>query len=151
MIDVFFCYSHDDEPLMHSVRKQLVLYDRQKRIAKWYDRNIHPGTDWKGQIDSHLLHARIILLFVSPSFFDSDYCYDTEMKQALLQHVEGTSVVIPVILRPCLWKDAPFSNLQALPKDGRAITEWQNQDAACKDVADGVMAVVRDLEEGRSN
>jgi hypothetical protein len=31
MIDIFFSYAHEDEGLMHAVRKQLVIFDRQKK------------------------------------------------------------------------------------------------------------------------
>jgi hypothetical protein len=150
MIDVFFSYSHEDEELMHQVRQQLVLYDRLGLINKWHDREIPPGSEWNEKIDHHLRTSGIILLLVSQNFFDSDYCYETEMKQALLQHEEGVSVVIPVILRPCNWQISPFGHLQALPKDGLPITEWTNHDRACKDVADGVMSIVTELEARRN-
>ncbi len=134
---------------MHRVRRQLIIFDRLGLIAKWYDRKIRPGSEWKGEIDHHLRHAGVILLLVSPDFFASDYCYDVEMEQAIRQHEAGDSVVVPIILRPCPWQQAPFAHIQALPKDGRSITEWPNRDSACKNVADNIMTVVNALEAKR--
>lgn len=145
MIDIFFSYAHEDGDWVDRVRQQLVLFDRQGLIAKWYDRQILPGAKWKDQIADHLTQAGIILLFVSPNFFDSDYCYEVEMQRALRQHEEGRSVVIPIILRPCAWQTAPFGHLQALPKDGQPITEWPNRDRACTEVAEGIIQVVMEL------
>ena len=144
-IEIFFSYAHEDETLMHDVRRQLIVYDRQEIIKKWYDRKVLPGEEWMGQIDHHLTHAHIILLFVSPHFIESKYCYNVEVAEALRRHKAGLTTVIPIILRPCPWQDAPFGHLQALPQDGRAITLWRNRDEACLNVAEGVMEVVHKI------
>ncbi len=60
----------------------------------------------------------------------SDYCSDIEVKRAMERHETGEAVVIPVILRPTHWKGAPFSKLQALPKNAKSVTEWENVDSA---------------------
>jgi TIR domain-containing protein len=144
-IEVFFSYAHEDEPLMDEVRRQLVVFDRQGLIKKWHDRLIPPGADWRGRIDERLAHSDVVLLFISPSFFDSDYCYEAEMTEAMRLHRIKSAAVVPIILRPCAWEIAPFARLQALPTDGRPITTWPNRDAACLDVAEGVMRVVNEL------
>jgi hypothetical protein len=146
-IDIFFSYAHEDEKLMHSCRQQLVLFERQELIRKWHDRQIPPGSDWKGQIDERLRAARIILLFISPHFFDSDYCYDAEMMEALRRERSGEARVIPIILRPCKWETSDFSHLQVLPVDGKPVTRWSNQDEAFLNVAEGIMRVVSELQD----
>jgi TIR domain len=130
---------------MNDVRRQLVVFDRQDLIKKWHDRLIPPGADWRDQIDDRLAHSDIILLFVSPDFFESDYCYEAEMAEAMRRHRAGSARVIPIILRPCAWQTAPFADLQVLPRDGRPITTWPNRDEACLDVAEGVMRAVREI------
>jgi hypothetical protein len=127
-VEVFFSYAHEDELL-----------------RDWHDRQISAGTEWAGQIDSHLNTARIILLLVSPDFIASDYCYDVEMQRALARHEAGEARVIPVILRPTDWHSASFSKLQALPKDGKSITEWRNRDKAFLDVAQGIRRAASEL------
>jgi hypothetical protein len=149
-VEIFFSYAHEDEELMNDVRRQLTVYDRQNEIVKWYDRLIMPGGEWAGEIDDRLRRARITLLFVSPHFIESEYCYDVEMAEALRRHETGQTVVIPIILRPCPWRDSPIGQLQALPRDGRAITLWPNRDEVCLDVAEGVMSVVRRISSAGS-
>jgi len=148
-VNIFFSYAHADEELMHAVRQQLAIFDRQDLIRKWYDRKIYPGSEWKNEIDEHLAEAGIVLLFISPAFFDSDYCYEAEMAEALRRHERGEAVVIPVILRPCLWHSAPFGRLQALPKDGKPITQWSDRDEACQDIAQGIMKVVEQIRRAK--
>jgi hypothetical protein len=90
-----------------------------------------------------------VLLFVSPHFIDSRYCYEIEGETALRRHLAGEARVVPVILRPCPWQHTPFANLQALPRDARPISQWHNRDEACLDVANGVMALVDELTNER--
>jgi hypothetical protein len=141
-VDIFFSYAHEDETLMDDVRRHLILFDRQGLIRKWHDRQIPAGASWKGQLDERLRIAKVILLFVSPDFFASDYCYEQEMAEALRRHEQGTAVVVPIILRPCAWQTAPFAHLQALPADAKPVSTWVDRDTACLDVAQGLMRVI---------
>jgi hypothetical protein len=103
---------------------------------------IGAGEEWKGAIDRNLEEAQIVLLLISPDFLASAYCYDIETKRAVERHDRGEARVIPVILRPCDWHEAPFGKLQALPRDGKAVTSWRNRDEAWKDVAQGIRRAV---------
>jgi len=82
-IEIFFSYAHEDDDLMNDVRRQLVVYERAGRILKWHDRQIPPGREWRHVIDARLQSAKIVLLFVSPHFLDSDYCYEVEARPRL--------------------------------------------------------------------
>ena len=144
-IEVFFSYAHEDEALRDELAKHLRLLERQHVIAGWHDRRIAAGTEWAGAIDDHLRTARIILLLVSSDFLASDYCYDVEVQHAMARHEAAEARVIPIILRPVDWQPAPFGKLQALPKDGQAVTSWPNQDEAFVDIARGVRTVSEKL------
>jgi hypothetical protein len=145
LVQIFFSYSHKDEKLMHKVRQQLIPFEREGIIVKWHDREIRAGQEWNPIIKKKLLSSHIILLLVSPDFMESRYCYNLEMKEALARHKRGEAVVIPVILRPCLWQKTPIGELQALPKDGKPITNWSKIDDATLDVATGIVEVVQRL------
>src|SRR5438477_8082544 len=82
-VEIFFSYAHEDEQLMNDVRRQMIVFERNGRILKWHDRQIPPGADWKQQIDWRLGQAKIILLFMSPHFIESHYCYEVEGQAAL--------------------------------------------------------------------
>jgi hypothetical protein len=145
MIEIFFSYAHADEALMDEVRRQLIIHERNGRIVKWHDRQIPPGDEWRTHVDHRLNRAQVILLFVSPHFIESKYCYEIEGRRALERHAQGTARVVPIILRPCAWHDAPFSKLQALPRDGKPISQWDDIDVASLDAASGVMKVVDEI------
>src|SRR5262245_2305666 len=144
-LEVLFSYAHEDEKLRDELVKHLSLLQRQGVITAWHDRKITAGTEWAGAIDAHLQSAQIILMLVSADFMASDYCYDVEMQRAMARHEAKEARVIPVILRPVDWQDAPFGKLQALPTDGKPITNWLNQDDAFVNVARGIRAVAQEL------
>ncbi len=125
----------------------MALLKRTGLSTDWYDRDIDAGAEWAREIDTHLNHADIILLLVSPDFIASDYCYNLEMMRALERHQAGEASVIPIILRPVSWKETPFGKLQALPEGGKAVTTWSNRDEAFLHITEGIRKVVEKLSE----
>jgi hypothetical protein len=135
MANVFFSYSHKDEPLRDELEVHLAMLKREGAISAWHDRKILVGDALNGEIYERLNDAQVILLLVSPDFLASAYCYDVEVKRAMQLHEQGRARVIPVILRPCDWQaSAPFAKLLAAPKDGKPITKWADRDEAWLDV-----------------
>jgi hypothetical protein len=140
---VFFSYSHADEPLRDEIEKQLSMLKREGVIAAWHDRRISAGTEFASVIDAHVQTADVILLLVSADFLASDYCFDIEVKRAMERHDAGQAVVIPVILRACDWHRAPFGKLNASPRDGKPITQHADRDQALLEVAQAVLGAAR--------
>jgi len=141
-VSLFYSYSHKDEALREQLEKHLAILQRHQIISGWHDRAIPAGSVWEQQIHEHLETADIILLLVSADFLASDYCWGKEVTRAMERHEAGTARVIPVLLRAVDWTGAPFSTLQALPKDARPVTSWSNPDEAFADIARGIRQVV---------
>src|SRR5579862_6268056 len=137
-LEIFCCYARKDEQLLQTLKAHLMPLQRQGRITIWSDIDIDAGEQWEKEITKHLNTAQIILLLISPDFMMSEYSYNNEMKRAMERHEKGEAKVVPIILRPVIWQGAPFGMLQALPAKGKAITTWQNVDAAFVSVAEGI-------------
>lgn len=146
-IRVFISYAHKDERFRLALEPHLKLLQRQGLIATWHDRLIKPGTEWADVIDANLEQAKIILLLVSSDFLASDYCYEIELKRALERHEKQEAVVIPVIIRDCNWKGAPFDKLQGLPKDFKAVDLWPKRDTAWRNVANGIEKAAQSIRK----
>jgi hypothetical protein len=144
-ISLFYSYSHRDEVLRSELEAHLSFLRRSKLIAEWPDRMIGAGDEWKGEIDRQLAEADIILLLVSADFIASDYCWGEEMAKTLARHQLGEARVIPVILRPCRWRSTPLGRLQAVPRDGKPVSEWPNIDAAWDDIASSIERVCHEI------
>jgi tetratricopeptide (TPR) repeat protein len=143
--EVFISYSHQDQSLRNELDTHLANLKRQAIITSWYDGDIKPGEELQPQIIEHLNSAQIILLLISPDFLASDFCYSIEMKKAIAKHEANQARVIPIILRSTNCKGAPFEKIQALPMDGKPVTDWPNQDNAFLDIVRGIRKAIDDL------
>jgi len=145
MAKLFFSYSHKDEALRDELDKHLSTLKRQGFIETWHDRRIVAGDVLVHDISQNLEAADVILLLVSSDFLDSDYCYDIEMTRAMARHEAGAARVIPVILRPCHWHDAPFGKLMATPPDGKPVTRFPTLDDAFVEVVTAIKSALKQL------
>jgi energy-coupling factor transporter ATP-binding protein EcfA2 len=150
-IRLAFSYSHGDQKLRDQLETHLRLLQRQGLISTWHDRKIMPGDKWGGVIDNNFTRSDLILLLVSADFLASDYCYEMEMKSALERQARGEAKVVPIILRACNWQSGPLGKLQAIPKDGRPITSWPNQDEAWNEVTGAIRRLLEPPIEQKEN
>ena len=126
---IFLSYSHNDESYKEQLFKSLRQLRWKDEINIWDDRQIPAGADWKAEIDSNLNSADIIVLLVSSDFLVSDFIEKIELKRAMEREAAGDTLVIPVIIRPCLWKDSPVADFQVLPKDGKPVSKLDPDEA----------------------
>lgn len=115
------------------------------RITGWHKREVYAGQEWAEVIDQHFNTAQIILLLISPDFMASPYHYGVEMMQALKRHQRGEAHVIPILLRPVFYEEAPFAYLSLLPANGKAITTWTHRDEAFTDIVRGLNLILEKL------
>jgi hypothetical protein len=144
-LKLFYSYSPRDEALRGGLDAHLGLLKHQGHIEDWHQGLIGAGAERDAAIGDHLAKADVILLLVSATFIAASY--GEEIARAIARHDAGEAVVIPVALRPCDWKDAPFEKLQALPKNRRPVTKWKDRDEAWADVAAGIRRAVEALKE----
>jgi O-acetyl-ADP-ribose deacetylase (regulator of RNase III) len=139
---VFISYAREDEKLRDKLANHLGGLIAGGHISVWTDGEIVPGQEWAPAITRHLDEADIILLLVTASFLGSTFIGRVELVRALERHRRDEATVIPVILRPADWQSAGLEGLQALPKDGKAVSTWTDQDTAFLDIAHGLRRVV---------
>src|SRR5262245_36343486 len=72
-----------------------------------------------------------------------------EMKRAMERHELGKADVIPILLRPVLFTEAPFAKLQMLPTNGKPVMRWRDRDSAFVDIAYGIEKVAQKYSAGR--
>lgn len=153
-IKVFLSYSHKDDELKKEFCDHLAVLQNNQLIAAWQDRNIDAGLEWADAIHQNLEQAEIILLLVSSAFMASRYCYSIEMQQALKRHKTGAATVIPVIIRDSSWTTSPLGQLQAVPRDNRAVATWGDQfarDTAWRQVTEEITKVAQGMIDRRQS
>src|SRR5262249_25886520 len=135
--DVFISYSQKDRDWWDKLAAHLSTMRRRGHIAHWFDGDIAPGTEWRKQILAHLNSAPIILLLISADFMASEFCSSIELTRAIERHDADEARVIPILLRPTDWEDAPFAKLAFLPSNHKPVSKWDNEDDAFLNVVEG--------------
>jgi len=143
---IFLAYSRKDSEYLNEFKTHIAPIERSGEVTIWYDGKIVPGSTWETEIKDRLHNADIILLLVSANSIASDYFYNKEMKDALVRHSNGSARVVPLILRPCAWKATPLSKLQAIPKNGKAVTSWEDRDEAYSDAVTQLWNMINSIQ-----
>ena len=143
---VFISYSHKDAVALDRLHTHLAVFRRDGRIDDWVDRDILAGGEIDAEIAERLESSGLFLLLVSPDFLASDYCVGREMQRALERHRSGDARVVPIIAEPSDWKSTSLRELKALPRDGKPISEWTNENNAYLDVVQELRRIL-DAEE----
>lgn len=141
-VQIFISYSHADDRVLERLHKHLAMMQRDALISAWSDHQILPGANLNAAISSELEKADIFLALLSPDYLASNYCYEKEFEFALERSREGALRVVPVIAEPCDWLSSPFQEFLALPKEGKAISEWTNANNAYLDIVTGLRRLV---------
>jgi predicted MPP superfamily phosphohydrolase len=116
LIEIFISYAPEDEAYRVKLEKHLTGLKRQNLITSWSAAEVNASEDGKQVTHAHLRSARVILLLVSADYLNSDECYDVEMQTAVERHAKGEAAVIPILLRDCNYKLAPFKSLNVVPR-----------------------------------
>lgn len=127
-VNVFIAYAREDSEIKERLKKNLkAIFRNNQEDSLWDDGDIHAGDDWKKAIHKALEQADIFLLLLSPDFIASDFCYDTEMQEAMEKHQKEEAIIIPLQIRACSWQNTPLKDLQILPEDKKAIHRSNEQ------------------------
>src|ERR1044071_5576205 len=112
---VFISYAHSDNENTDASKRwlnrllehlePLVLQDR---VDAWADTGIEGGEQWDESIESKLLDADVAVLLVSPAFLASKYIRSSELPVLLMNAMNEGRMVIPIILRPCMFAETKF-------------------------------------------
>lgn len=129
-MEAFISYSHKDEKYLERLKVHLSQMKRDGLINDWTDHAIRAGATLDNEISSALASSNLFIALVSPDYIASNYCYKREFETALKRQAEGRLTIVPIIVEPCDWHSTPFSKFKAVPKDGKAISEWTNPNIA---------------------
>ena len=136
--NAFISYAHADEKHLERLHKHLAMLRRDGRLQAWSDHAIIPGDHVGQTISAALDQSSLFIALVSPDYLNSNYCYEKEFQRALQLQAEGRLRVAAVILEPCDWLNSPFSEILVLPKDGKPVSEWTNENTAYLNAVEGI-------------
>lgn len=143
MAHAFISYTHIDAHYTERLHVHLAQLKRESLLTSWYDGEIAAGQQIERAIDQELKIADLFLALVSPDYLASNYCYNIEFQQAQQLHEAAKLVIIPIIVQPCDWKSSPFGKFKAIPKDGKPVSEWTNENNAFLNIVDEIRKLIK--------
>ncbi len=146
-INLFIAFSEADTEVKDELVEHLGFLRREGQIEVWHKQLIGAGENLEDKQKEALQKAQIILLLISSDYISSDEAFENEVKPAIERHQQGQSKVIPVIVRDCLWKTGMLSQLSPLPVGGKSVNQWQDRDAAFKNIVSEIQKLVARFRE----
>ncbi|MBA3284393.1 MAG: toll/interleukin-1 receptor domain-containing protein [Nitrosopumilus sp.] len=144
-MQAFISYSHLDNKMLEILHKHLAQLKREQEITAWTDNDILAGSNFEKEINSTLEKANLFIALLSPDYIASKYCYEKEFTKALELQEEGKLLIVPIILEDCDWEHTPFAKFKALPRDGKAISTWENLHTAFLDVIQNLRSLTKNF------
>ncbi len=128
---IFIAYAPEDQALCGELRKQLnalkgPIWDQSKILA---------GQDVNRETLKELEDAKIILVLLSADFLSSK-------EKLIMTIIQQKAIIVPILLRPCLWQVTDFKAMQILPRNGKAVTSHTNTDEAFFNIAMEIKAIL---------
>jgi hypothetical protein len=134
-------YATRDESFYRELQTYLVLWHTKGHI-RWLD--ISAGVDIEQTLLTFVQQADLILLLISPSFFDPGVCRRA-MERALAEQARRNVPVVPVLARASDWKESDCGTLKALPENELPIAEWEHRERAYENIRAGLARFVPSL------
>ncbi|HEY0754947.1 MAG TPA: FxSxx-COOH system tetratricopeptide repeat protein [Ktedonobacteraceae bacterium] len=125
---VYCVHTREERAWREKLAMHLSQLARDGLLELWDERESEPGADWQREQDEELERAGLILLLVSPAFVASPFCASSGLARLLERQRRGQALVVPLLLRPCDWRTAPFGHLRPLPTDERCISQWSERE-----------------------
>src|SRR5205085_1933785 len=107
------------------------------------------GADIRATIERQLNSAQIVVILVSSDYLHDDVLYHQELLHVLERKRGGLVVVVPVIVRPCMWEADCFSSVQVLPRSERPVSSWEARDDAWVHIARELRELVLEMRDAR--
>lgn len=128
-------YAPEDEAIKTALDGQLNPIKRTEFIETWDESQLRGGDETESEIARRIEEADIILPLITAHFFGSDAIFEHQLQLALRRHEAKKTVVIPLLMRACIWEGSPLDALKAtiLPRNLTAMDKQDNPETALAD------------------
>lgn len=110
---IVICYAERDRRWLERLQIHLKPLQMQDLIDPWDNTRILPGQLYRDEVERALSTARAVILLVSADLLASGSIIGNELPSILYRHEKAGAAVLPLILRPCLFRQSPLKEFQA--------------------------------------
>lgn len=149
-LSIFISHAPDDDPFCQALDLHLANLKQQGQVEVWSALKISGGEEPQAVIIERLRSADLVVLLVSADFMNSKRCMGVGLGRALERHEMGAARVMPVIVRPCHWRGAPFAHLEVLPNGGQPVNKSEGAWLSVVEKIAGIIESGRRSSAGQS-
>lgn len=137
---IFISYCHSDMQWLNRLQIHLKPLEQEGIIDLWVDTKITAGMIWKDKVQEALDLAKVALVLVSADFLASDFVIKHELPQLLSNASSSGTIIIPMVLSPCLFKKSPLAIFQSVnsPESPLSSLDYNAQELILVRVAEVV-------------
>lgn len=99
MHNIFVSYSRKDSPWVNRLYKHLRPLASIGLFELWSDTDIAPGENWRTAIQHAIKSASVIIIIISPDYFESNTIANEELPQLLKVAIKRSLPIIPIIVK----------------------------------------------------
>ncbi|HEU5230189.1 MAG TPA: TIR domain-containing protein, partial [Ktedonobacteraceae bacterium] len=103
-----------DSAFLETWETYLLPLQQAGLITFWSKSQLSVGANQQEQMLAHLDQANYIVFLLSADFFACNICLAL-MDEGLLRQQQGSTVVIPLLVRPVAWQNSPLGVFTCLP------------------------------------
>ncbi len=126
-----------DESWRTQLCKHMNILTLNGSVRVWHSGLVPLGQEQETIIKEEIAAADVIVVLVSPDLLASRDC----MAIVHMASSDGKSMIVPVIVKFCGWKQTLLGRLQCLPRNQRPISSWRIRDAAFEEVVMEIRAL----------
>lgn len=124
---VFISYSHQDKGTLAEVQRH--FKPLKASIDPWDDERIAGGQKWKEEIRKAIKETKVAILLISTDFLGSEFIASEELPPLLHAAEKEGAVILPVILKPCLFDQfEDLNQFQALNPPNNPLSKMDQNE-----------------------
>lgn len=120
-LTIFCASAPEDERFYQELATHLRVLGERGHCHLKHAGDIAVGSDFVATLIQQVDQADLVLLLLSSDFFCSVCRTDTTVQQRL-ESKARQKCLIPLLLRPCLWRDSRFGAFVLLPRNASPIS-----------------------------
>ena len=149
-IKVYCSFAANDRSSLTKLENHLSVLTRQSYIEIWHAGKALPGLDIEQERITRLNEADVILLLLSSDYMATDICYELEGKRAVQMQRANIAHVRIIPIRHVSYENTIFSECQALPINGKFVTDWQDKHKALHQIVEDIEKIVWEAQEDKN-
>ncbi len=147
-INIFISYSNQDIKFKEKLDSYLSILTNGDKINTWSESEINEGELYE-HTSEKIEESDIAILLISPDYIDSDFFWN-QIEYFTERHENGTITMIPVVVRPCIWKRLLKGDIKILPHNGVPLNKHENLELAYSQIIKELKEAINQHSEYRA-